>query len=206
MKQNIKTDIIRVRFLREGNTPSRPKRIRRHQNLVSYSVQENGKSIEKEKVSETWYTSMVKGSSIRLESATFLLEWAKGPTPTPKPKAKTDPEYRGFRTKDVRKLRSMLYSKANKTFRSYKKCRELLEERGSMTDVLVVPEVIAILDKKKKNKLFVKKQKPEVKRYSRGEIRNKLELLNQKYRAELKEKKRLARIEKEKEEPVLETT
>lgn len=103
-------EIIRVRFLREGLAPSRPKRIRK----VTF---ENGKVI---------YTSMIKGSNLEISPDLFITEWEKGETP--QPKRRRD---RLFNCKDVSrafKYYSKLQKKEKKAVKiTYKEIREMLE-------------------------------------------------------------------------------
>jgi hypothetical protein len=173
---------------------------------MTYSVQEDGKSVDKEKVVEVWYTSMIKGSNNKLNPKLFITEWEKGPTPTPKPLRKYNDEQlldlnytyeqikdirnKPWRSKDVKTLHSQLKF-------TYKKCRELLEEYGNIKTILDLPEAKELLIKKEQLKLYSKKQKLKVKRGERETKRQMLDTLRRKYIAERKEAKRLARIEKE---------
>lgn len=223
--QKITTEKIRVRFLRneadalqlDGSLINprygRPKRILKYIKWMTYSVQEDGKSVDKEKVVEVWYTSMVKGSSFKLDPKTFITEWKKGPTPTPKPLQKYNDEQLlslNYTYDQIEKIRNKPWRSKDVTFLkaqlkfTYKKCKSLLEEYGNVKTILDLPEAKELLIKKEKLKLYHKKQKPKVKRGTRETKRQMLDTLRRKYLAERKEAKRLARIEKE--TPKVETT
>jgi hypothetical protein len=173
-----KSEVIRVKFITIEELGgekhySRPTRVVKHTRLVKYSVKEEDLHVEKEK-EESYYTK--QNSKIILDPNTFITKWAYGPTPTPKPTY----EKRGWRSKDVKILHSHIGL-------TYRKCRELLEENGSLSSVIKLPEAVALFEKKQKNKGIHKHfPKQKQKRGNRDSFREKLNKLRMEHIAAIK--------------------
>lgn len=150
-------EVIRVRFLREGRAPSRPKKIRKiiyennegtKQATVYYSIQSPATpnrifNKEGEIVKEGLMVTRLSISAL-----TFITEWEKGPTPTTRPIRRYNDEKlqemgysmtaineirgRTYRAKDVKTIYNKLKGALDN-----RKIRKLLEDHdGSIIAVM----------------------------------------------------------------------
>lgn len=185
--KKITEEVIRVRFLRDGKAPSRPKRIRR---VIFEVPDKKGKKTEIRK-----YFSMQspitrnarydkEGKVVRdglvimfneINPDLFITEWEKGPTPAPKALRKyndeqlkamgysiaaiTDIRGRTYRAKDVAVMYSKLKGEINN-----RKIRKLLDDcDGSILRAMELAKeyVNTVKETKKAKRKRLKKEKKE---------------------------------------------